>query len=217
MLNEKPDTNPCALFKYDCKFFSWFKKLIASILVSKPTLENIRDFSEYYSNKLKSIDNTGKIITDKMPGNYRWIGIIKMAFPKSKIVHLTRNPMDTCFSIYKSYFSNETCGYAYNQENIGKYYNLYEKIMLYWHEVFPNEIYNCKYENLVKNTKSEIKNLVDFLELKWEDSLLSFHKNERRVVTVSSTQVRKKTYTSSIKKWENYNINLKKLVKLLKT
>ena len=63
-----------------------------------------------------------------------------MAFPQSKIIHIQRNPMDTCFSIYKSYFPNETCGYAYSQENVAKYYNLYKKFIDFWYDVLPNQI-----------------------------------------------------------------------------
>ena len=188
---------------------------IPSIL-NQPTIESIDKFSNYYSKKLTYINSSADFITDKMPGNFKWIGMIKSAYPKSKIIHVKRNPMDTCFSIFKSYFANDTCEYSYNQINLAKFYNLYLDIMEHWNNVLPGEIYNCYYEELVNNKETEIKKLVDYCQLSWEKKILNFHENKRRVTTVSTVQIRKKIYTTSINAWENYKNELKPLSKILK-
>ena len=150
-----------------------------------------------------------------MPGNFKWIGLIKSAFPNSKIIHVTRDKMDTCFSIYKSYFANDTCSYAYDTQNLADFYKLYELSMRNWQNIFKKEIYNCNYEKLVNNLEDETRKVLSFCELKWEENVLNFNKNKRRVMTVSSTQIREKIYKKSINSWKNYKNELQGLFEKL--
>ena len=179
-------------------------------VLTNPNKENISSFYNYYEEKINYINFTAKHITDKMPGNFKWIGLIKSAFPDSKIIHLKRDKKDTCFSIYKSYFSNNTCTYAYDLENIVKYYNLYKNTMKKWNNVLGKEIYECGYENLVYNFEGEVKKLLDFCKIDWDKDVLNYFNNKRRVMTVSSAQIREKVYISSVNSWSNYKKDLEK-------
>ncbi len=185
-------------------------------ILSNPNKENIKNFHNFYLEKLKYLNFNAKYITDKMPGNFKWIGLIKSAFPNSKIIHLIRDKRDTCFSIYKSYFANDTCSYSYDPKNIVNFYNLYSRVMKSWKNIFGDEIYDCEYEELVDNFETEAKKILNYCQLDWDDEILSFFKNKRRVITVSSVQVRENIYKSSINSWLNYKNDLdhyfKKLV-----
>ena len=177
-------------------------------ILINPNQEKILNFHNYYNEKTEYLNQDKLFITDKMPGNFKWIGLIKSAFPDSKIIHVTRDKKDTCFSIYKSYFANDACAYAYHPKNIVGFYNLYQDIMEYWKSIFQKDIYECKYEFLVNNLEKESKNILDYCNLTWDKNVLRYFENKRRVFTVSSAQIREKIYTSSIDSWMNYKDDL---------
>ena len=183
-------------------------------IIKEPNPERIQKFARYYINQINLLNSSSRYITDKMPGNFRWIGLIKSAFPYSKIIHVNRNAMDNCFSIFKSYFANQTCGYSYHQRTLGIYYNLYKKTMRCWENLFGDEIFNCAYEELVQNPESVSKAMIKYLGLDWDNQVLNFHKNKRRVNTISALQVREKTYTKSINLWKKYKEELSELYKI---
>ena len=185
-------------------------------ILSNPNAMLLNKMFFFYIKKLELISKNGNFVTDKLTGNYRWLGLLKATFNNSKIIHVKRNPLDNCYSIYKSYFTNETNGYAYNQKTLGQYYLLYEEIMSYWKKIFGDEIFECKYEDLVYNPEKIIPQLSSFCGLEWDPKMLEFHKNKRRILTVSATQVRKQMYTSSIELWKKNEKNLKVLIKYLK-
>ena len=185
-------------------------------ILINPNQEKILSFHNYYNEKTEYLNQDKLFITDKMPGNFKWIGLIKSAFPESKIIHVTRDKKDTCFSIYKSYFANDACAYAYNPKNIVGFYNLYKDAMNHWKSIFQNDIYECKYEALVNSFEKESKNILNYCNLLWDKNVLRYFENKRRVYTVSSTQIRKKIYRSSINSWINYKDDLKKYFNSLK-
>ena len=184
-------------------------------LINEPNPERLKNFSNYYINQLDLINVCNRYIIDKMPGNFRWVGLLKSAFPHSKIIHVTRNPMDNCFSILKSFFANQTCGYSYHQKTLGEYYNVYKKTFKNWINIFGDEIYNCVYEELVRNPETVVKEMITYLNLDWDNQVLKFYENTRRVNTISALQVREKTYTKSINSWKNYRKNLTELYKTI--
>ena len=138
---------------------------------------------------------------DKLPFNYMNIGVIKKIFPNSKIIHLKRNPIDVCFSIYSLYFVSHP--WSYDMNLISKFYKEYQSLMEYWSNSF-NEIYELQYEDLVKDNNKEIKKLLEYCELDYEDKCINYVENKRAVNTASNIQVRKKIYTTSINRWERY-------------
>ncbi|MFL2815102.1 MAG: sulfotransferase [Candidatus Puniceispirillales bacterium] len=185
-------------------------------ILINPNQEKILNFHNYYNEKTEYLNQDKLFITDKMPGNFKWIGLIKSAFPESKIIHVIRDKKDTCFSIYKSYFANDACAYAYHPSNIVGFYNLYQDVMEHWKSIFQKDIYECKYEVLVNNFENESKNILDYCNLTWDKNVLRYFENKRRVFTVSSAQVREKIYKSSINSWINYKDDLGNFFKTLK-
>ena len=184
-------------------------------------LENIKTFdprkfsnigSEYIKS-LKKLTNSYKKITDKMPINFKWIGLIKLILPNSKIIHCTRNSHDNCFSIYKNFFANKELNYAYDLKEISSFYILYHDLMNYWKSVLPNFIYDVKYEELVQNPQKKIPELIKRCGLTWDKNCLEHYNNKRIIKTASDTQARKKIYKSSINSWKNYENYLPNLFK----
>ena len=174
-------------------------------LMSEPLSEDsIRALRDFYLAEVGTLNATERIITDKMPHNFRWIGFILAAFPEAKIIHVKRDKMATCWSVYKHYFATTGNGFAYDLSDLAGYYSLYEGLMDFWHATFPGKIYDLSYERLTENQEEETKNLISHLGLPWQDSCLAFHENRRAVRTASLTQVRQKMYQGSSKDWERY-------------
>ncbi|RZO49765.1 MAG: sulfotransferase family protein [Candidatus Pelagibacterales bacterium] len=163
-----------------------------------------------YVEKMKNISKNFKRHTDKMPENFLWIGFIKLILPKAKIIHCFRNSKDNCLSIFKNHFPGGKINYSYDLAMIVEYYNLYFDLLKYWKTLLPDFIFNIKYEDIILNPEKEIKKLLKFCELDWNNSCLNFHNNKRIVKTASDVQARNKLYNSSINSWKNYENYLAK-------
>ena len=161
-------------------------------------------FREYYLDKLPKLEKKTLYITDKMPLNFLWIGLILKCFPNAKIINLRRNPVATCWSIFNTYFSSNGNPFSYDQSDIYEYYNLYLNLMKHWSSIYSNKIYNLDYEILTRNPKQEIKKLLKYCELSLEKGCFNPHLNARNINTASSVQARKKIYTGSSSDWEIY-------------
>ncbi len=157
-----------------------------------------------YVSAIKNISDNSARFTDKLPENFFWIGLIKLILPNAKILHCSRDPRDNCFSLFKNYFPNNSLDYSYNLHNVVEYYNLYYDLMNYWKNLFPKFIFEVKYENLVSNTEKEIRSMLNFCDLQWDNKCLDFYKNKRAVKTASDVQARNKIYSSSINLWKKY-------------
>ena len=172
---------------------------------------NNTDFSSISKQYLNFIENfkSNKIyITDKALFNFQWIGFIKILFPNAKIINCTREPKDNCLSIYKNLFENEG-HWCYNKPELVECYKLYVDLMNFWNEKIPGEIYNIKYEELIENPNSKIRELVDAAGLNWDEKCLKFNENKNAIKTLSVNQARKKIYTTSISLYEKYKPYLK--------
>ena len=189
MLEKNFGKKNLSLFFEDDKNFN--KDLFASI-------------GKEYVSIIKNISDNSVRFTDKLPENFLWIGLIKLILPNAKILHCLREPRDNCFSLFKNYFPNHSMDYSYNLNNVVEYYNLYFDLMNYWKNLFPNFIFNVKYENLVSNTEKEIRSMLNFCDLEWDNNCLDYYKNKRAVKTASDIQARSKIYTSSIDSWKKY-------------
>jgi len=160
-----------------------------------------------YLENLDRYDTNKNYITDKAPLNFKWIGLIKLILPKSKIIHCTRDPKDICLSLFKNFFEGEL-NFSYNLEEAGKYYKLYKDLMKFWKQLFPDFIYDISYEKLVENQEPESRKLLDFCNLDWDKNCLTFYKNKRGIVTASFAQARKPIYKNSVKSWQKYESEL---------
>ena len=169
-----------------------------------------------YLDSLSKISKSEKIITVKWPLNFRNIGFIFSALPEAKIVHVKRDARATCFSIYKHYFSGQGNGWAYDFDDLAKFYELYVDLMDYWKKLYPGKIYDLSYEELTNSQETETRKLLDYCELEWDQNCLNFHENKRDVKTASAIQVRKKMYQGSSENWKKYEEYLKPLVNSLK-
>ena len=196
-------------------------KLMINDNLSEETIFNLvknEDFTselrtDYY-NYLKRFNSSEPFITDKAPLNFRWIGFIKILFPNSKIIHCSRNPKDNCLSIFKSFFEGGM-NFSYNQKELGTYYNLYLDLMNFWNEKFPNAIYDAKYEKIIEDPENEIKNMIKFCNLDWEENCLQFYNNKTPIKTLSTAQARKPIYKSSKNSFEKFALYLSDLNKLI--
>jgi len=190
------------------QFFRDYKKEVG---ISNEALAAIR---EKYLLFLAKLNIAEKIIVDKMPLNFRHVGFILTAFPEAKIIHMNRDPMATCWSIYKYYFNGNY--YSYNQTDLAQYFLLYKDLMNFWHTLFPNKIYDLCYEDLTTNQEIETRKLLDYCELEWDDNCLNFYKNKGAMKTTSAFQVRQKMYQGSSEVWKQYEDYLQPLIKGLK-
>jgi len=165
--------------------------------------DNLAGLQNHYLKSLKTL-TTRKYVTDKMPVNFLWLGFILSAFPDAKIVHTMRSPMATCWSIYKSPFAGTSNGYSCSQQEVAECYNLYAELMNFWRSACPGKIYDLHYERLTANQLDETRKLLSYCGLDWDSACLEFHKNDRKVETMSSAQVQLPMYQGSSEAWKRF-------------
>ncbi len=173
-------------------------------------------FEEYTFNLFNEFGYKSNVFTDKSVQNFLWIGFIKIFFPNSKIIVTDRNSRDVCLSIFKINFKNGFMNFAYDQKDIGNFYNVYADLISFWKEIFKDNIYISKYEKLIDNSKFEIKRLINFCDLDWDPNCLSHHLNNSGIKTASINQARKPIYNTSKNLNKNYIDNLGEMFGILK-
>ena len=177
---------------------------LINFLNNELTDKNMRSkMSEEILSKYKMYDQN-KIIVDKMPFNFKWIGFIKILFPQAKIIHSNRNIADSAFSIYRNLFDSHGLGWAYNQEYLTKYVKLYDDLMIFWKQKLGDYIYENHYEKLVTDQIKETKNILKFCNLKFEENCINYTDNKIPSKTVSVFQVRDKIYKGSMNLSDKY-------------
>ncbi len=201
---------------------STFSKIIIPILMDYLTYDKhelpettLLSIRQQYLDSLACFNITENVIIDKWPLNFRNIGFILSAFPEAKIIHVKRNSIATCWSIYKHYFSDKGNGWAYNLDDLARFYELYLDLMDYWYQLYPNKIYDICYEDLTVNQEKETRKLLKYCELDWDENCLNFHTIKREVKTASALQVRQKMYQGSSEAWKKYEAYLQPLIKAL--
>ena len=187
----------------ELKFVGEFGRSIAQGL-SDANTHALHDFREKYLIKLQNFSNGNLIVTDKMPENFLYIGLLAAAFPEAKIVHVKRNTAAVCWSNYKNYFVSKKLGYSYSLDDVISYYRLYENLMKFWENSLTKRIYNLDYEILTTNQENETRILIDYLGLDWDKDCLSPQDNRRGVTTASNIQIRKEVYQGSSGQWKKY-------------
>jgi Flp pilus assembly protein TadD len=167
-----------------------------------------------YLEHLNTISATAPRVTDKLPFNFMHVGVIALLFPNAKIIHCRRQPLDNCLSCYFTSFADRI-QFANNLETLGRYYLDYHRLMEHWHRVLPGRILDVQYESLVDDTPGQIRKVLDFCALPWEDACLRFYETERGIRTPSRWQVRQPIYKKSKERWRNYEAQLQPLRELL--
>lgn len=175
----------------------------------------IRDIGRRYVEGLQQRAPKSARVTDKMPINFQHIGLIRLALPQAKIVHVSRHPLDTCISCFTRLFAhNQNC--TYDLAELGLFYKGYHETMRHWREVLPEgSFYDIRYEELVADTETEARKLIDYCGLDWNDACLEFYKHERSIRTASVTQVRQPIYKTSLARWKKYEKFLGPLIEAL--
>ncbi len=151
---------------------------------------------------------------DKMPLNYLYVGLIHLALPNAKIINLHRDPMDTCYAVYKQLFV-DAYPFSYELEELANYYVAYHQLMEHWNAVLPGVIHTVNYEDVVKDLEKESRQLLDYCELEWQAQCLKFHENKEASTTASTAQIRRPVYQSSIGNWRKYESQLQPMVDVL--
>ena len=179
--------------------------------ISEASSDSLTGHAEGYLSMLESRFGTDSHrVTDKMPSNYLHLGLVHHLFPHAALIHITRDPMDTCLSNFKNNFNIEV-PYAYDLEELGGYYPTYAELVDHWKAVLPGFIYDVQYEELVSDPKRRIGDLLDHCGLPFDDACLNFHKTKRVVQTASMYQVRQPIYTTSVGSKAHYQDKLKPL------
>ena len=175
--------------------------------LTPPAVDRIA--SEYLKT-LQSLAPDASFITDKMPSNFLHLGLIQLLFPGAKIIHCTRHPLDTCLSCYFQDFLG-TQAYAYNLKNLGTFYQMYWDLMAHWQQALSLQIFEIRYEELVANPESKIRELLEFCGLEWDDACLQFHQSDRHIPTASYHQVQQPIYTKSVARHKKYDRHINAL------
>ncbi|OIO70469.1 MAG: hypothetical protein COW19_00125 [Zetaproteobacteria bacterium CG12_big_fil_rev_8_21_14_0_65_55_1124] len=177
--------------------------------------DDFQHLGSAYIEKLRSHSTGATHITDKLPHNFFYLGMIKIILPRARIIHCQREPLDNCLSIYKNYFSDSQ-RYAYQLDELGEYYHFYQALMEHWHHTLPaDSIYDIQYEALVADQETQTKALLKHCALPWDEQCLSFHKTNREVKTASAAQVRQPVHQRSVHLWKRYEKHLQPLIKSL--
>ena len=175
------------------------------------TLEKREELGKSFIDDTRIHRKNAPRFTDKMPNNFRHIGLIHLILPNAKIIDARRYPLDCCFSMFKQLFAQGQ-EFTYGLAEAGNYYNSYVKLMNHWNKVLPNRILRVNNEDIIDDLEGQVKRMLDFLELPFEESCIKFYETDRSVRTASSEQVRKPINKSGMDRWKPYAKNLKTLV-----
>ena len=178
------------------------------------TQEQRKDFGKSFIEDTRMHRKDAPMFTDKMPNNFRHIGLIHLIMPNAKIIDARRYPLDCCFSMFKQLFAQGQ-EFTYGLEEAGSYYKSYINLMNHWDKVLPNKILRVNNEDVIEDLEGQVKRMLEFLELPFEEECISFHETERSVRTASSEQVRQPINKEGMERWRPYSKYLKPLVESL--
>ncbi len=183
--------------------------------LAKMSDDDFRDLGKTYIERL-SRDGTAKDrIVDKLPANFLFVGLICLALPRARIIHVKRNAVDTCVSCYSLLFAEDQ-PFAYDLGEIGRYYRAYDSLMDHWRAVLPpGRMLEVEYEEIVKDLEGQARRLVAYCGVGWDKRCLAFHETKRAVNTASLVQVRKSIYAGSVGRSRFYGSRLMPLLDAL--
>lgn len=152
--------------------------------------------------------------TDKLPNNFVHIGFLSLVLPNAKIINARRHPLDSCLGSFKQLFARGQ-PFTYDQFELAEFYLEYQRLMDHWHEVLPGKVLDVQYEHVVDDLETQVRRILEYCELPWNDACLRFYENERAVKTASSEQVRQPIYSSSKHLWRHYERHLAPMIEIL--
>jgi tetratricopeptide (TPR) repeat protein len=176
--------------------------------------EQWRQFGARYVEDLRSLSPAAERVTDKMPSNYLYLGLIHMALPNARIIHARRDPLDTCVSCFTHHFGVKS--FSSDLGTLGRYYRSYDALMAHWRAVLPPGVMlEVQYEELVADFENYARRIIEFCGLDWDPRCLAFYETQRPVRTASVLQVREPIFTRSIGRWREYELWLGPLMDAL--
>jgi tetratricopeptide (TPR) repeat protein len=175
------------------------------------SLEQRESFGKSFIEDTRMHRKDAPMFTDKMPNNFRHIGLIHLIMPNAKIIDARRYPLDCCFSMFKQLFAQGQ-EFSYGLAEAGSYYRSYVKLMDHWDKVLPSKILRVNNEDVIEDLEGQVKRMLDFLELPFEEECISFHETDRSVRTASSEQVRQPINKKGMGRWKPYAKNLRPLL-----
>ena len=177
--------------------------------------DQFEQYGESYLQQLQMLNAEAKYVTDKMPQNFLYLGLIQRLFPNARVIHVSRHALDTCLSIYFQHFTMKHA-YATDLEHLGIYYAQYVRLMQHWNKQLTLPIYTLSYEHLVADQELVTRDLLAFCELDWDPACLEYFHNSRWVTTASHDQVRQPMYDTSVGRWKHYETFLTPLTDALR-
>lgn len=173
-----------------------------------------RELGQQYLDRAAAYRSGKPRFVDKLPNNFLHVALIKAILPRATIIDARREPMAAGFATFKQLFAQGQL-FSYNLEDIGHYYADYLRLIEHWNAVLPGEVLTVRYEQVVSDLETEVRRLLDFSQLPFEDACLSFHEQKRAVRTASSEQVQQPIYTDALTQWQRYEKHLGPLKQVL--
>ncbi len=173
--------------------------------------EGFRRLGQAYLESLPAPPEGKTRTTDKLPGNFFYVGLIRLILPNARIIHTMRDPVDTCISCFSRLFADVP--FSYDLTELGRYYRGYHELMAHWRSILPaGSMLDVVYEEVVDNLEEQARRLIDFCGLPWDPRCLNFHETSRPIATSSNVQVRQPLYRTSLGRWHHYEAYLQPLL-----
>ena len=177
-------------------------------------LETMTTLGQQYLEQTRRHRQDAPFFTDKMPNNFAYVGFIKTILPKAKIIDARRHPMDSCLGCFKQHFAKGQT-FSYDLFELGEFYLEYFQMMDHWDVALPSSVLRVEYEEVVEDLETQVRRILDYCGLPFEESCINFHENKRSVRTASSEQVRQPIYRGSVATWKRYGAHLDPLAEIL--
>jgi tetratricopeptide (TPR) repeat protein len=217
ILSSHPQVHGAGEVKYLSRAIGQLRDRLPSLpkypqMMAKITPSQLDMVAKKYLEALTAGAGDAKRVTDKLLTNYFFVGLIHLLYPKAKFVNTLRDPVDTCLSGFTKLFKDDM-PHSYDLAELGRYYCKYRELMEHWNKVLPEGVLtSVQYEDVVADTETQAKALIDFIGLKWDRKCLDFHKSDRPVKTASVAQVRKPIYKTAVQRWKKYGDGLQPLI-----
>jgi tetratricopeptide (TPR) repeat protein len=182
--------------------------------VANMDADGFKRLGNNYIKRTRQFRGSRPFFTDKNPNNFVHVGLLHLILPKAKIINAKRHPLDSCFGSYKQLFAQGQ-PFCYDLVEVGEYYLQYQRLMDHWHEVLPGKVLDVQYEEVVADLEGQVRRILEYCGLDWEESCLRFHETSRSVKTASSEQVRQPIYSSAVNTWRHYEPHLDTLMEVL--
>ena len=190
------------------------QRLMRSELIAASANVDLSKLGQNYIESTRPKSGTYRFFVDKLPANYLYCGLISLALPNAKIISLVRDPMDTCYSVYKTLFKS-AYPFSYDLEEMARYFVAYQRLMAHWHQLLPGKMLDVQYEDLVADQEGQTRRILEHCGLSWEPNVLDFHTSTEATTTASAVQVRQPIYASSIGKWRRFENQLRPAANIL--